>query len=159
MASVAKATAVSKPNVFVVSDDVVVDRLRHANERNPQARELVRDGERPVAADHDERIESHPVEHLDDARRVVVFALRRFDPVGEWIAAIDRAQNRATAAEDAGHVLRRHHPGAIGLDEAIEAVFQPDDLDPVVHAGLHDRTDDSVQAWSVAAPSKHTDSL
>ena len=36
MASVAVATAVSKPNVTSVADEIVVDRLRHADDRNPK---------------------------------------------------------------------------------------------------------------------------
>ena len=48
-------------------DDVVVDRLGDADERDAHLRELVRDRQRAVAAEHDERVEPHPVEHLDDA--------------------------------------------------------------------------------------------
>ena len=50
-------------------------------------------------------------------------------------------------------------PRSIGLDEPVEAVLEPDDLDAVVDAGLDDGADDGVQAGSVAAPGEHADSL
>ena len=74
MASVANATAVSNPKQFGRADDVVVDGLGHADERNARLAELVGDGERAVAADDDQRVEPHLVEHLDDALGVVAGA-------------------------------------------------------------------------------------
>jgi hypothetical protein len=77
IASVAKLTAVSKPNVLVVSTMSLSIVFGHADERHAELRELVRDRERAVAADHDERVELHLVEHLDAARRVVLGAAGR----------------------------------------------------------------------------------
>ena len=56
-------------------DDVVVDRLRHADDGNAFQVELVRDAQRAVAADHDERLQSHLVKRLDDAIRIVDLCL------------------------------------------------------------------------------------
>ena len=52
--------------------DVVVDRLRHADERDALLVELVGDGQRAVAADADERVEPHLLEHLACTRSPVV---------------------------------------------------------------------------------------
>ena len=65
------------------ADDVVVDRLRHADERDALLVELVRDRQRAVAADADERVELHLLEHLHDAVGVVEGALGRDDRLGE----------------------------------------------------------------------------
>ena len=62
-------------------DDVVVDGLGHADERHAALVELVRDGQRAVAADDDQRVELQLVEHLDAARRVVR-ACRRTCSIG-----------------------------------------------------------------------------
>ena len=66
--------------------------------------ELVRDGERAVAADDDERVETERVEVLDAARRVVGRPVGVVDGIREGIAAVGRAENRAAEAEDAGDV-------------------------------------------------------
>ena len=52
-------------------DDVVIDRLRDADQRYAHLVELVRDGKRAVAADADQRVERHLAEHVDDALRVI----------------------------------------------------------------------------------------
>ncbi len=57
------------------ADDVVVDGLGHADDGNAATAELVSDGERAVAADDDERAETHLVEHLDASIRVIPGAL------------------------------------------------------------------------------------
>ena len=46
-----------EPETVRRADDVVVDRLRHADDRHPHPAELVRDGQRAVAADRDQRIQ------------------------------------------------------------------------------------------------------
>ena len=99
------------------------------------------------------------LEHLHDAIGVVEGALRRDDRLGERIAAVDRAEDRAAEAEDAGHVTRRQRPRLLGIDEAVEAVFEADDLDAGVVRGLDDGADDRVQAGSVAAAGEDSDFL
>ncbi|MGC4082396.1 MAG: hypothetical protein QM736_09890 [Vicinamibacterales bacterium] len=88
------------------TDDVVVDRLRYADERNPLLKELVRDAERAVAADADQRVEPHLLEHLDDTIRVVARAFGCLDGIGEGVAAIDGAEDCSAEAHDAAHVVR-----------------------------------------------------
>ena len=109
------------------ADDVVVDRLRHADDRHAQLAELVGDGQRAVAADGDERVEAQLVEHLD-ARGRSSRACRRRSATSEVerVAAVERAEDRAAEAEDAGDVARREHARAIQLEEAVEAVLDPD---------------------------------
>ena len=85
-------------------DDVVVDGLGNADDRNPLQVELVRDAERSVAADDDERVEAHLVEGVDDAVRIVDLPVRRIDRILEWVAVIGRAENRAAQPQDAGDV-------------------------------------------------------
>jgi hypothetical protein len=89
------------------SDDVVVDRLRDADDRDAAVVEPVGDRQRAIAADDDQRIEAHLVEHLDDAIRVVTDAFRRGDRIRERVAAVGRAENRSTKTQDPGHVARR----------------------------------------------------
>ena len=67
------------------ADDVVVDRLGHADERNAPLVELVGDRQRAVAADADERVETRPLEHLHHAVGVVERALGRHDRLGERV--------------------------------------------------------------------------
>ena len=61
---------------------------------------------------------------------------RRDDRLDERIAAIDGAEDRAAEAQDAGDVLRREHARLLGIDQPVEAVFEADDLDAGVGAGL-----------------------
>jgi len=73
------------------ADDVVVDRLWHADKGDAGLAEVVRDTEGAVAADDHERIESHPVEYLDDPLRIDARAFRSGDEPGGRIAGVDRA--------------------------------------------------------------------
>ena len=57
------------------ADDIVVDRLGHADHGDAALTELLRDRQRAVAADDDDRVEPHLVEHLDDAIGIIVRAL------------------------------------------------------------------------------------
>ena len=108
------------------ADDVVVDGLRDADQRDAAFVELVSDRERAIAADDDERVERHPVEHLDHAIGVVPGAFGRADRMGERVAAVGRAEDGAAEPQDAGHIPRRQRPRTPGLDEAVEAVFDAD---------------------------------
>ena len=69
MASVAKLTAVSNPNVFVVSTMSLSIVFGTPTSGMPRLVELVGDRQRAVAADDHQRVELHLVEHLDAARR------------------------------------------------------------------------------------------
>ena len=125
----------------------------------PRLVELVGDAQRAVAADADEGVELHLVEHLHHAVGVVERALGRFDRHGERVAAVDRAEDGAAQAQDAGDVLGAQRPGHVRIDEAVEAVLEAEDSDPRVAGGLHHRADHRVQAGGIPTAGEHTDLL
>jgi hypothetical protein len=88
------------------ADDVVVDRLRHADERDAHLVELVRDGQRTVAADADERVELHRLEHLEHAVGVVEGSVGVTIGCANGLPAVHRPEDRAAETQDAGDVLR-----------------------------------------------------
>ena len=141
------------------ADDVVVDRLRHADDGNAFQVELVRDAERAVAADHDERLQAHLVKRVDDAIRIVDLAFRRVDRILERVAVIGRAEDGPAQAQDAGDVVRRQDAGSRRVQQAVEAVFEADDLDPGVVGGLDDGADDGVEAGCITAAGEHANSF
>ncbi len=148
-----------EPEAVGRANDVVVDGLRNADDGDTAFAEFVRDRQRAVAADHDERAEAHLVEHLDDAIGIVAGAFRRRHRIGERIAGVARAQHRAAEAEDAGDIARRQHARAIGLDQAVEAVFETDAFDARVPRGFDDGADDGVEARRVTAAGEHADAF
>ena len=84
----------------------------------------------------DERVEAHLVEHLDDAVRVVVRAVRRLRSGCERVAAVDGAEDGAAEAQDAGDVARREQARAVGLDQPVEAVLDAEHSMPQLAADL-----------------------
>src|SRR5262249_17178494 len=126
------------------------------DDRNAAVVEAVGDRQRAVAADDDQRIESHLVEHLDDAIRVVANAFRSGDRVRERVAAVGGAENRSTKTQDAGHVPGRQSPRSPRFDEPVEAVFEADALDARVRCALDDGANDGVEARRVAAAGEDT---
>ena len=100
IASVAICTAVWKPNVKSVPAEVVVDRLRDADDRHAVGRQAPRDAERVLAADRDQRVDAlAPRASPRTRRRAVRAAL-----VG---VRARRPEDRAAAVQDARRVLRR----------------------------------------------------
>ena len=93
------------------------------------------------------------------AIRVVAGAFGRRDRIGERIAAVDGAEDRAAEPQDAGDVARRQRTRAAGFDQAVEAVLEADALDAAVAGGLDDGADDRVEAGSVAAAGENTDAF
>ena len=120
---------------------------------------LVGDGEGAVAADADERVELRAVEHLDHARGVVERPLRCRNRLEKRVSAVHGPEDRAAQPQDAGDIAGRQRSRLLGIDQAVEAVFEADDLEPGVAARLDDSTDDGVQARSVAAAGEHADFL
>jgi hypothetical protein len=141
------------------ADDVVVDCLGNANERNPLLVELVGDGERSVAANADERVKLRLLEHLHDAVGVVEGPLRGCNRLRKWIAAIDRAENRAPEPKDAGYVPWRERTRLVRIDQTVEAVFEPDHRDTSVVRRLDHGADHGVEAGRIAAARQNADLL
>ena len=140
-------------------DDVVVDGLRHADDGNALQIELVRDAQRSVAADHDERLQAHLVKGVDDAIRIVDLAFGRVDRILERVAVIGRAEDGAAEAQDAGDVLGRQDARPRRVQQAVEAVFEADDLDAGVERGLDDGADDGVEAGCITAAGEHANAF
>src|SRR5262245_51513321 len=120
---------------------------------------LVRDRERAVATDDDKRLEPHLLEVLQTEIGVVDGATRRVDGVRERVAAIRRAEHRATEAEDAGDVAGRQRARFLRVDEAVEAVLEADALDAVGVRGLDDRANHGVQSRRVTAAGQDTNTF
>ena len=140
-------------------DDIVVDGLRDADDRDALLAEFVRDRERAVAADDHQRAQLHLVEHLDDAIGIVPRAIGCLDHLGERIPAVHRAENRAAEPQDAGDVARRERARAARLDQAVEAVLDADALDAAVGRRLDDCANDGVETGGVAAAGEDAESL
>ena len=138
------------PNVNVGADDVVVDRLRHADDRQTVlAVELAGDRQRSVPADDDQRLETHVGE-------------RRLDLLdAAW--SIERTpasspEHGAAAREHPAHRLDRERDGA-PLTNAVPGVEESDHLVAVVAFGLaHDGADHGVESGAVASAGEHADS-
>ena len=122
--------------------DVVVDRLRDADDRDPQPAlgdhvgDRLRAVQRPVAADDDEDVDPELLEAVDDLLGVLAPAR----------AAEDRAAVLVDVLDDVRRQL--HHRTAVAGDEALVAVAEPDDPVHAVVAGElhHEAADDVVQA-------------
>ena len=157
MASVAKADRGVEAEAVGGLDDVVVDRLRHADERDAALGELVGDGQGAVAADHHQAVQAQLVEHVDAALRVVALAVARLDRVEERVAAVDGAEDRAADAQDPGDVFRRQDAVPVRLDEPVEAVLETEAGDAVVVGRLDHGANDRVQPRGVAAAGEYSD--
>ena len=131
----------------------------HADDGDALQVELVRDAERAVAADDDQRVQPHLVERLDHPIRVVDLALGRVDRVLERVAVVGGAEDGAAQPQDAGDVLRRQRPRPRRVEQAVEAVFEADDLDAGVERGLDDGADDGVEAGGIAAAGEHANTF
>ncbi len=127
--------------------EVVVDRLRYADDVHAQLGELRRDAERVLATDRDERVDTEFGQvrlDLFDA----TLDLERVRP--------GRAEDRAAAGQDAPHLgdaeLLRH-----ALERAAPTVPESDELVTVdLDALADDRANDRVQPGAVAATSENT---
>ena len=105
MASVAKFTAVSNPKQLTVPTMSLSMVFGTPTMGMPFFENSCAIAERAVAADDDERVEAELVKVLDDARRVVDLSVARRHGIGERVAAIGGAENRAAEAQNAGDVL------------------------------------------------------
>ena len=118
----------------------------------------MRDRQRAVAADHDERVEAHLVEHLDEASGVVAVpsdvAIGYANGLPRLVVPRIVPPRRRMPRD----VPRRERPRAVGLDEPVEAVLEADALDAGVVRRLDDGADDGVEAGRVAAAGEDADS-
>ena len=133
--------------------EVVVDRLRHADDGDALAVQPRGDAEGVLAADDDQRVHA-------EAAQVVLDPL---DPAAAGPGLLERvgprrAEDRAAARQDAAHRgdVERHR---VRLERPAPAVAEPDELEPVFLDPLaHHRADDGVQPGAVATTGQHSHS-
>ena len=125
--------------------DVVVDRLRDADDGNAEIGHLSGDAERTLTADRDERVDVPVRDCLGDPFRVRG-GLERIEP--------RRREDRPAPGKDppAHRHVERHR---VVLDDALPAVMEPDDVVAVGDRGAtDDRPDGRVEAGTVSAAGK-----
>src|SRR5438132_1650134 len=127
---------------------VVVDGLGHTDDADALLMEPVRDAERVVPADGDERVELRTANGSEDAAaRGLVFA--RVGPRG--------AEDRATVTEDAGDLAHAERPRQVFSEEAGPAVGDTEDLVTERVRAHDDGADRRVQPRCVASSGEDTD--
>ena len=94
---------------------VVVDRLRDADDRHAELLKAQRDPHRAVAADHDQRADPQLSEPRHDLGRAIVDPLLAVDqrPDGERIAPVAGAEDGAAVRQDASHVVATERADAV----------------------------------------------
>ena len=167
IASVAYETAVSNPNVATVPSKSLSIVFWDTDHRDAKLRDLVGDPHRSVAADRDQRVDAVFFETIDQPWRYVFSgdrAVGLLDVVGERIAAIGRAQNRAAGVRDASYdfwiKLKRTAVGKIfGMQQAIETAADPQNLPATFRRRERHRTNDCIEPRSVSAAGRDCNSF
>ena len=146
---------------------IVVNRLRHADDAQSLFAQVARDVERPVAADGDERVEpafpetaQHFVAAINFRERTIRLRHKRL----EGIAVIARAQNGAAEVRDVANERARqfYHPAigiVFGMEQSIESVADAVDFPTLNVRGMDDRMDDGIQSRRVTAAGVDGDSF
>jgi hypothetical protein len=129
--------------------EVVVDRLRDSDDVHAGLRELVRDAERVVAPDGDERVD-------------VVLLQRRFDGLDAPLDLVGigprRTQDGPAPGQDAAAELHVERAGEV-LGQALPAVTEADEAVAVLDLALADHgPDHGIEPGTVAAAGEHSDS-
>ena len=145
--------------------EVVVDRLRHADHRQPGVGQPPPDRQRAVAADRDQGVDPRTpkepdqlVGAIDRDPRAVLLLHRK----GGRVAPVRAAQDRAAEVADAAHHVARqldHAAGRVQLGEhqPVETVADADDLPTSSRGGQCRGPDDGVETRRVAAPGRDRD--
>jgi hypothetical protein len=133
--------------------NVVVDRLRHPDEVHPLVGEAVRDGQRSIPPDGNERIDAelprvgdHLVRAVDLLEGSVRFPARP----AERVPAIRGAQDGAAEVADPAHRLAGERDDVILAEQAGEAALDPEHLPPATDGAEHRGPDDRVEPRRVA---------
>ena len=140
-------------------DDVVVDGLGYADDRDPHLEELVGNPQGAIAADDHKAVELHLVVHLDHPRRVIALAATGVDWIGEGIPAVGGAEDGAPDAKDTDAVPGGEQPRSIGLDQSVEAVLEAQHLAVAVCGRLDYRPDDGVEPGGISSASQDAEPL
>src|ERR1044072_7901029 len=141
--------------------EVVVDGLRHTDDREAPAVELARDGERALAADGDEGVDAKSRE-IVEGLFVDLFGLHG-SPVllpDDAAAAVARGPKSPGAREQPTHMLGLQLAHTRRAQKPFEAVLNADDAHAVLADGrLHRRPNHSVQPRRIAPAGHDSDGL
>ena len=142
---------------------VLVDGLGHSNDGQSGLEELIGDGQRTVSPNHDQPVQLHCPDLVDDFLGVVLrfyFALFVSDRIAKGIPLTGRSQNSASSGKDAPHRVQCQGHHLIGLKETFEAVLASPDFPAMPENSRFDyRPDNGVQSWAIAATVENTDFL
>ncbi len=132
---------------------IVVNRLGHADNRDAGLVHLLRDGQRTIAANGHQR--GNAQRFHAGLRRLHQFLgeLARFAVagLGGKLAAIGRAENGATAHEQAVERLVIQHAIALRRQQTVVAAKDAEGFPAALGGGFGDGADHGVQAGTVAA--------
>lgn len=144
------------------ANEVIVDRLRNADDVDPGFRHWSGARHGAVTADDDDRVESLARER-GEAFLGAIFPDRfarggASRAVTSRVALVVRAENRAAARQNAGDILDAEWSNAM-FDEALKTVLNADNLNPILQdRGLRNGADDCVEAGAIAAASEDAES-
>src|SRR5208282_2041047 len=131
----------------------IVDRLGDADDGQPFGRQFEADLLRTVAADNDQRVQSHGLGIVDDLAGEIAHRLLSVvgDAIGEGIAAVGGSQDGSTARQDSAYIVEQQWTAFLGPDEAVKAVANSDDLISILEdGGFHGSADDCVESRAVS---------
>jgi hypothetical protein len=129
--------------------EVVVDRLRHPDDRHALLGQARRDAERVITADGDQRIDALGGEHAADLFGAV-------DAVGERVGPRG-AEDRAAASEDS-HRAGTGQLERVALEHAGPAMAEADaGVVRIVECSTHDRADHRVEPGAVSPTGQDAD--
>ena len=133
----------------LAADDVVVDRLGHADHRQAALSDAMRDRHRAVAADRDQRVQTQ--------RACVRHGLGRAGLAGQRIGLVAGAQDGAALHQDAADAVPVERPGQRGFaHQPGKAVADADHLGAALpQQRLGDRADHRIESGAVAAAGEH----
>ena len=134
--------------------EVVVDCLRHPDDRDPLFAQAGGHAERVLAADRDQRVDTQAgqvvLDPLDAVATAAARVLQRVRP--------GRSEDRAAARQDAAH--RLHVQGhRVAFERPSPPVAEPDEFQAVLlHALADDGADNCIEAGAVAATGENSHS-
>ena len=134
--------------------DVVVDRLRNADDLHALGAELVGDVERSVAADGDDRVDPENPRVLDQfigAVDIHMAAIRLLSGIEERVAPVGGAKDRPAEMRDAAHRILGERHDLVFAEQSGEAALDAKDIPAAVDGREHGGTNDRVETRSVAA--------
>ena len=139
--------------------EVVVDGLGHADDAKALLVKLVGDGEAAVSADGDDGVDVVLTDATDDLVGEVHFffgAVGLRDDATKRIAAIGGAEDGAAEVGNLadGGAMQLHESAvaeALGLEDAVVAFANADDVPAEAAGGVHGSVNDGVEAGGVSA--------